>query len=157
MFVAFATACAALLGLFYVAVSLHVDILNEHPVELNRANSGLDGLLLGLLMSLLVLVPGQADRILGAELLILVLVYSGVATFQSRIRLRGVPVPVITRVNSVVTVAVTVVAGLGGVSLIVDTGPGLYLLVPSVLASIFLASFYARSVLFISRRSDPDV
>src|SRR5215469_165741 len=83
MFLAFATACAALLGLFYVAVSLHVDVLSEHPVELNRANSGLDGLLLGLLVSLLVLVPGQPDPLLGAELLVVVVVYSVVGTRQS--------------------------------------------------------------------------
>lgn len=152
LFVAFATVCAALLGLFFVAISLQIRELERHPIELNRALQGLHVLLFGLVIALLVLIPRQPTSLLGAELIVAQLVYM-LLTLPSGIRrISGVHVPRIVKITAVVAVALMGLVIAAGVSLILDLGPGLYLVVPEVLGIVLGASLFAQAVLFVRRQ-----
>jgi len=62
-------AAAALLGLFFVAMSIHLRQVMASPELRGRARGCIAALFLQLLVGLAVLVPGQPDSFLGAELL----------------------------------------------------------------------------------------
>lgn len=151
MFVAFATVCAALLGLFFVAISLQIRELERHPIELNRALQGLHVLLFGLVIALLVLIPRQPTSVLGTELIVAQLAYA-LLTLPSGIRrISRVHVPPIVKITAVVGIALMGLVIAAGVSLILDFGPGLYLVLPGVFGIVLGASLFAQTVLFVRR------
>jgi hypothetical protein len=61
-------AAAALIGLIFVAMSLHVGQVMENPDWRGRARGSISVLYFQLLLAIWVLVPGQSDLILGAEI-----------------------------------------------------------------------------------------
>lgn len=62
-----AAAAATLTSLLFVALSLDLPAILRHPGHLVHAREALGGLLSVLVLSVLVLVPGQDRRALGAE------------------------------------------------------------------------------------------
>jgi hypothetical protein len=104
------TAAVTLAGLLFVAMSIHVETLihesRSHLVELARAN--LSCFIMVLVLSLMMLVPGQSQRVVGAQLLIVGLVFlaftvrllfsaprTGHADFSMRLFRRRLTLPLI--------------------------------------------------------------
>ena len=67
--VAFVSASAALLGLVFVVVSLHVRAVVDDPVLRHRAEIVLGLLAMTLAASATLLIPGQSRQALGLELM----------------------------------------------------------------------------------------
>lgn len=128
-------ATAALLGLFFVAVSIRVEAIARSAELRNRSTQTLTLLLTGLLVAALLAVPGQRKWALGAEYLALALVVSGVALILDR-RAGGRRDSEIGRrldaINpTVFTCSLLVVAA---VTLILGHNDGIYVLVPALIA-----------------------
>jgi hypothetical protein len=70
LFVALAGASAALAGLLFVAISINLDRILEGPGLAGRAGEAIVLPVAVLVVSTLVLVPGQPRTALGAELLV---------------------------------------------------------------------------------------
>jgi hypothetical protein len=68
LFIAEAGAAAALAGLLFVAISINLKQILKYPVLPSRAASVLIVLIVALVVSTLVLVPGQSRDALGIEL-----------------------------------------------------------------------------------------
>lgn len=73
MFVMLGSASAGLIGLLFIAASLHVKAIIDNPVFCRRAINNTCYLLIILVQALLILIP-QSMRILGAELVAINLV-----------------------------------------------------------------------------------
>jgi hypothetical protein len=134
-FVAEAGASAALTGLLFVAVSINLSKVLEHPQLPGRAAESL--LVLGgvLISSTLGLVPGQSRTLLGAELLAVALLVWG---FPIKLQI-GAHQPGMPR-SWIVTRAIThQIATLpllaGAISLLAGCGGGLYWFVPMTVFS----------------------
>jgi modulator of FtsH protease len=130
LFIAVAGAAAALTGLIFVAVSINLKQILEYPGLPTRAVETLSILTGLLVMSVLVLVPGENRQALGAQLLALGALSGGYLVIQ---RLR-IPRKKDDPLTWVVAPIVVVVAGTApmipaGISLLVGGGGGLYWLV----------------------------
>jgi hypothetical protein len=130
LFIAVAGAAAALTGLIFVAVSINLKQILEYPGLPTRAVETLSILTGLLVMSVLVLVPGENRQALGAQLLALGTLSGGYLVIQ---RLRT-PRKKDDPLTWVVTPIIVVVAGTApmipaGISLLVGGGGGLYWLV----------------------------
>jgi len=148
-FGAVAAASAALAGLFFVAISLRPDEIGTHPVLRYRARSNLQNLLLILAISLIVLIPGQSAVVVGVELLLVVVLMTalgiaGAIQMYSRADrvLGGV------HVRLAIALASALFALAAGVSLIVGSGPGLYLDVPAIVFALPASGWMAWQVVF---------
>ncbi len=148
-FGAVAAASAALAGLFFVAISLRPDEIGTHPVLRYRARSNLQNLLLILAICLVVLIPGQTTLVLGLELLLVVVLMTalgiaGAVQMYSRADrvLGGV------HVRLAIALASALFAMAAGVSLIVGSGPGLYLDVPAIVFALPASGWMAWQVVF---------
>src|SRR5580765_5651799 len=128
-FLATAGAAAALTGLLFVAMSLHMRYIATDPYYRNLARGSLVGLVSVLLVSLIVLVD-QPSTWVGIELVLfalLFLVAEGRYDAINYRRLRGGPARA-TLIRSGVG-ALLALAGLaGGLTIALQTGPGLYLI-----------------------------
>ena len=149
-FLAFATVCGALLGLFAVAITLRADQLEHYPLELYRAKGGLVGLGVGLVESLLLLTPNQSLIWLGTEVVaaqigFLILVFAGYPRGAKWARDED---RVIGRLNTAVNLTAVLLAIVGGISLLAGQGPGIYLLVPQVAAMGPMCTYFVWSVIF---------
>jgi hypothetical protein len=138
-------ATAALTGLLFVAVSLNLDKIVKGPAFLpHRAAETLGTLLLVLYASALVLVP-QNTRALGIEILIGVLPLQFLilrSQLQYRRTREGDPLLwLVSRMSATAVCAVP--ALLGGISLAVHWGGGLYWLVPMTILGIAGAVYNA--------------
>lgn len=122
-------ASAVLMGLIFVAVSLHLRPILEYRWLRGRAESALLALMSVLLISGAVLIPQQPPAALGIEIAII--------AFISRVRslqgLRHVPQQAHLRqtVELLVGVIAVALAVLAGVSLVIQLGGGLWLLLPA--------------------------
>lgn len=143
-----AGASAALLGLFFVAISLHLRVVDEHPLVRNQARVTLASLAALLAVGVTGLVPGIDSAWIGAELLAFgavgVVVYS-VGLVRARRGLQRIPTAVWMRVPLVVVLTALLMAS--GLSLIAHRGPGLYLLVPVLVVSLPTAVYMAWTVI----------
>jgi modulator of FtsH protease len=91
--VALVGASAALLGLVFVVVSLHLGPVVDDPVLRRRAEIMLGLLATTLAASAALLIPGQSREALGIELMAIALTYislSGLATFHATRSVQGV-------------------------------------------------------------------
>jgi modulator of FtsH protease len=70
-YVALASVSGALLGLIFVAVSLHLETVSGHPVLRNRVRLTVVGLTLTVLIAMACLIPRQGAKVLAAEVAML--------------------------------------------------------------------------------------
>ena len=129
-------AAAALTGLVFVALSIHLRAIGTDRFQKARGHYLTFGLIYLTIVSALVLIPGQGDNALGVELLIGGVIGFAV-TAMPIIRMRAeLPSSLGFRVR---LLALTVALGLNfaaGVSLIVRAGGGLYLLIAALLIAM---------------------
>jgi modulator of FtsH protease len=147
--VAFVSASAALLGLVFVVVSLHVRAVVDNPVLRHRAEIILGLLATTFAASAALLIPGQSRKALGLELIPIALVYitlSSLATFRATHSPRG-----ISRDRLARFFVGALSAGLifvGGLGLLVHALGGVYLVGAGVVLGVLIASL-ATWMLFI--------
>lgn len=138
LFVAAAGASAALAGLVFVAVSINIDRILKFAGLPERALETVVLLLAVLLVSLVGLTPDQSNVALGLELLVLGLV---VATIVMRLPTSSSDPHAVAergRIRSrwAVRVAAILPLIIGGVSVLVESGGGLYWIVFGIAAAI---------------------
>ncbi len=141
LFVAAAGASAALLGLLFVAVSINLERILKYPGLPGRALEALMQLTCVLLASLAGLVPGQSHVALGIELLLIVAVIGTIVVRQ--------PVlvadetgrePTSWKVSRwTVRLAGLSAIGIAGLSLLVESGGGLYWLAAGIALALIAA------------------
>lgn len=154
LFLATAGAAAALLGLIFVAVSLHPrDVEDQPPIRL-RVRVNLQALAAILALSLCALLPGQSASALGVELLLVTAVYVALILGGSLRTARtagGLPAVTVRRlwVQNAPLLTLQVAAAL---SLISGWGPGLYLEAPLLLIGLPITLFNCWNVLFATER-----
>jgi hypothetical protein len=141
LFVAEAGASAALAGLLFVAVSINLAKVLDHPGLPGRAGEAIALLVAVLVVSTLVLVPGQSRTVLGAELLATgLLVWSiqvGIHLQALRRRVGPSPAARIGRIGF--AQAAVLPFPVAGISLLLGAGGGLYWLVPGVVLCLVVA------------------
>jgi hypothetical protein len=138
-------ATAALTGLLFVAVSLNLEHILKGPWFLTRrAAETLATLLFVLYSAALVLVP-QNSRLLGAEILVIVVPFSVITLRSQVVHLRGRPDdPKLWLIGRTMTTTACTLPGLlAGISLALQWGGGIYWLVPAALLGIAGAVFSA--------------
>ena len=140
-FIAEVGASAALLGLIFVAVSINLTRILSIPSLPNRAPLTLIILLTILVVSSLLLVPGQSLTLIGIELLVLGLIVWIIATMldvsilQTTERKYRLPY----MVNLVLTQLALLPYIIAGISVLTRGAAGLYWLVPAIVISFIKA------------------
>lgn len=135
-FIMLGGAAAALTGLVFVALSIHLGEIGTNRFQKLRGHYLTFGLIYLTVISALVLIPGQGDNTLGVELLlggVAAVVVTGIPLLEMRSQLPN------TLGFHARVVALTVALALNfaaGVSLIVRAGGGLYLLVAALLIAM---------------------
>jgi len=137
---------AALTGLLFVAMSINIErILGQATLPI-RAGETLIILVSVLLVSLLLLVPGQPNTALGAEVVLLGVVLAAVFTrtrlHAFRGRAPGDP-PEWSYVPAVIVAVSTLPLLVGGITLIAGAGGGIYWLLAATIVGIVGASINA--------------
>jgi hypothetical protein len=141
LFLAEAGASAALAGLLFVAISINLTKILEVRGLVGRAGEAIVLFVAVLVVSTLVLVPGQARVALGTELLVTgLLAWSILVVIHVRaVRGRIGPSRAVL-VGRVVMAQVAVLPFLvAGVSLLLRAGGGLYWVVPGVVLCLVVA------------------
>jgi hypothetical protein len=147
--VALVSASAALLGLVFVVVSLHLRAVVNDPVLRRRAEIMLGLLAMTLAASAALLIPGQSREALGLELMPIALVYitlSSLATFHATHSPRGISRDRVARFFIGELSAGLVFAG--GLGLLVHALGGAYLVGAGVVLGVLIAML-ATWILFI--------
>jgi modulator of FtsH protease len=134
LYAALAGAAAALTGLLFVAFSINLRSITDNPTHVGRSRETLATLLILLMLSIAVLIPGQGTRLLGAEL-----VGGGLLVLATSIRNQMRTLSMLDpsgrsawgRRNWILN-AGTVAIIVGGVSLLVDVFGGLYWLLVTI-------------------------
>jgi hypothetical protein len=140
-FTATAGASAALTGLLFVALSINLKQIVANPGLVARAIEVLVALTAALILSTLLLMPGQPNGAAGIEIIVTAI---GVSTVAGWIHLRtdrkalgisafGFAMRVFGAHSGPVFLAI------GGISLLAQAGGGLYWVVPALLALIVVA------------------
>ena len=146
--VALVSATAALLGLVFVVVSLHLKAVVNDSVLRRRAEITLGLFATALVASAVLLIPGESREALGIELMLIALIYislSTVATFRATHSPRGV-----SRDRLVRFLLGELSAGLifvGGLGLLVHALGGAYLVAAGIVLSV-LSAMLAIWILF---------
>lgn len=134
-FVAEVGASATLAGLLFVGLSINLSKITSYPGLIGRSGEGLIMLVAVLVISSLLLVPGQSPLLLGAEVLVGGLImWTTIVLLQLRNlrhlqppQRRGFPIRVL--VGQLATLPFV----LAGVMVLIVGGAGLYWVVPAVL------------------------
>jgi hypothetical protein len=152
-----ATAAAALLGLFFVAISLHLHDVETNASLRTRARNNFTALVLILTLSLAVLVPGQSVAVLGAEwLVVMIAYYAQLAIGVWRVHRTGGGFRRQTWIRIIVQNLISLLPVATGISLILGRGPGLFLQIPAILLTIPTVSFNVWNVVFAPELHEPD-
>jgi hypothetical protein len=137
LFVAVAGASAALAGLVFVAVSINIERILKYPGLPERALETLLFLVVVLLVSIVGLIPGQSHVALGAELLVLSLAIGAVITRQRTIQVESGKAPIGWTISRWTVRALAIVPLIvGGLSILVESGGGLYWIVAGIVFAI---------------------
>jgi hypothetical protein len=148
LFVAMAGAAAALTGLIFVAVSINLEQILKYGALPVRAVETLTVLLGLLMLSVFVLVPGQSQRLLGLEMLVLgAVIAAGLLTRRLRLPRAAADPLTWTLTPTLVILAGTLPMVAAGISLLVGGGGGLYWLVPQLIGGFAGAVFNAYILL----------
>jgi hypothetical protein len=145
LFQAVVAAAAALLGLLFVAGSIRVQVVNESATHRARAREALGQLLVLVVVGVRVLTPGQSRHVLGAELLALGAIVTGITVRLQANTLRKLS-PQLRRqwLMRDMTYNVGVVAiPLAGLGLVLGALGGLYWLMVSTVLFFVWASLQA--------------
>ena len=137
---AFVGAIAALLGLVFVVVSIHLRAVVDDPVLRRRAEIMLGLLATMLAASAVLVIPGQSREALAIELMPIALVYialSSLATFRATHSQRGVARDRLARFFISELSAGLVFAG--GLGLLVHAIGGAYLVGAGVVLGVLIA------------------
>jgi hypothetical protein len=141
LFLAEASASAALAGLLFVALSINLERILKGAGLPGRAGEAIMLLLAVLVVATWALVPGQSSTVLGAELL-----GSGLAVWLIVVGIhvqavRGHVAPSRSLLVRRIVLAQAAILPLmiGGVSLLFRAGGGLYWLVPGILLCLLVA------------------
>lgn len=126
--VAAAGASAALAGLVFVAISINVEHILRLAGVPDRSLATITLLVSVLLVSLLCLVPGQRERTLGIELLVVELMCGALILHLTRRSLVAAEEAGYDRLvtQSIVAGLGTIPVAIGALSLVAGTGGGLY-------------------------------
>jgi peptidoglycan/LPS O-acetylase OafA/YrhL len=137
LFVATAGASAALAGLVFVAVSINIERILKYPGLPERALETILLLLGALLVSIVGLIPAQSHVALGVELLLVSLAIGGVIAALPATHATEEPEPRSWLLSRwAVRLAGTVPLILGGVSVLVSSGGGLYWIAGGIVFAI---------------------
>jgi hypothetical protein len=133
-FLALATATAALLGLMFVAMSVRANEIGTSPTLRKRAQISIQGMATVLIVSLLALIPGMGSLLFAVALVLLTLadvsVYvTATGRVMRQVGRQSMGAWIRTAANGIGTVFTIGAA----ISLSLNRGGGLYLLVPSLL------------------------
>jgi modulator of FtsH protease len=154
LFGAVAAASAALTGLLFVALSINLKRIIGTPEHLGRAREVLGQLLSLLLLSIILLIPGQNRLVLGTELVLFGAILAGVSVFLHRQTLKGIRPG--RRVRWGARVAVwhvgTLAIPIAGASLLLGHYGGLFWLVFTVLIYFLWSSINAWTLVVASIR-----
>jgi hypothetical protein len=148
-FLATAGAAAALTGLLFVAISLHIRYVATDPMYRSMARGSLIGLVTVLVLSLVALIHQPATWT-GVELAALGVAYvpfGGVVQITAT-RLSGKPVSRGSVVRFGGGYVLALVGVLGGLSVTFQIGPGLYI-VAAILVAVVLWNLWDAWVLLI--------
>jgi hypothetical protein len=134
--VATAGAAAGLTGLLFVAVSINLTRILKFPGLPGRAGSTLGLLLTLLVVSLFLLAPSQTDRLVGIEIAVTGSTLAAlVATVAARSRRPSTgDQPGLPWVKSLIVIAPAILLVVGGVSVAVAAGGGLYWVLAAMVA-----------------------
>ncbi|WP_395727837.1 hypothetical protein [Nakamurella sp.] len=141
LMVAVVGAMAALAGLFFVALSINVDLIIHQKRLPGRSAATVVMLLILLLTGIACLIPGQPDWLVGLEIALLGV---GVTIFSAA-ALRPRTIDEATALNAfayrvqpmLIMLVPCVVLVIGGISLAVQAGGGLYWLAAAFVTGIF--------------------
>ncbi len=150
LFVMLGGSLAALTGLIYVATSIHIDDIAKTPHWRFRAFGNILALI-GLLTEASIILVPQEHLALGVELVVgnlFFLFFIPIRLFVDLARLEA-NIPV-TRL--VVGMLAWIFGALGGASLIVEAGPGMYLVAISCVSLIWVCMLNAWSLMTASHQ-----
>jgi hypothetical protein len=145
------SAAAALTGLLFVAVSIRIAYIARSQELRNRAAQTLSLFGTVLVISVLIAIPGQADRTLGAELIVLAAI-TGTGLYILDQRAKGdrsnqAIAPVLESVAPNAVTSLLLLAA--GIVLVLGVPAGLYVLVGPVLVA--LVGGVASTWLFLTK------
>lgn len=143
LFVASAGASAALTGLLFVAVSVNIKDILEYAGLPMRALQTLLLLLSAVVVSLVGLIPGQSTTALGAELLAIGLVFGGWVLVLAARALESTHGHVRPLFHFGLVIPGTVPLIVGAVSLLAQSGGGLYWIAGGIVGALLSASVNA--------------
>jgi hypothetical protein len=127
---------AALTGLLFVAMSMHAKTIMGSRFYRTRAIGTLVSLTTQLVLAAAVLVPGQSLTVLGIEVEAGALLFVGISIWAAAFRGSSVPLPRPRRIAEVSFGLVLIAFFVGsGVSLLIQSGGGLYLMAVAMLMS----------------------
>ena len=147
--VALVGASAALLGLVFVVVSLHLKAVVSDSVVRRRAEISLGLFATALAASAALLIPGQSREALGIELMTIALIYIGLSTWATVLATRSSRG--VSRDRLVRFVFGEFSAGLifiGGLGLVVHALGGAYLVAAGIVLGV-LSAMLATWMLFV--------
>jgi hypothetical protein len=136
LFVASASASAALTGLLFVAVSINVERILKNDGLPERALETLMLLLSVVIVSLVGLIPGQSTTALGVELLVVGLLFGSGIALLMRKSLPASREHTWTASRLLETVPGTLPFVIGAVSLLAESGGGLYWTVGGIVGAL---------------------
>jgi len=152
---------ATLTGLLAVALSINLRRIMNTPAHRARSSEALVAFLILILLSILMLIPGQEQAILGIELVILGVGSPAVATTLQRRTLGRLAAPLRRRWRARIALldSGSCFEVVGGFSLLVGFAGGLYWLVPTIIICMvwgLLASWQLTAMLPEEERRGTD-
>jgi hypothetical protein len=135
LYTALASSTAALTGLLFIALSLNLRAIVKRPDSMALARETLGSLICLLILTILMLIPGQPRQLLGAELIVGSLITIAVGTSMQFRTLKRIAIERRLRwgLRVLLLDLGTTTTLVGGISLIAGQFGGLFWLAPTIL------------------------